>query len=126
MEWFEGNEYDNEYDNDNEDDNKDDNEDDNEDDEYDSDINRYTKNDAIVNRIFETTAYIEITTVHTTNNTEMNTITEIPTLTPTTNTIIELSSYGKINMIEDVNDPNNSIKGTNVAKKKKKYYDKRK
>ena len=88
--------------------------------EYDSDNKMYTKNDAIINRIFKDTSYIEITTVHTNDNTDTNTITKITTLTPTANTIIESSSYSKINIIEDDDDPNNRIKGKNAAKKKEK------
>ena len=65
--------------------------------EYNSDNKMYTKNDAIVNRIFEDTSYIENTTIHTTDNTNTNTITEIPTLTPTTNKIIEPFIYTGIN-----------------------------
>ena len=115
-----GDEYDNEYDNEFEYDD--------EYDEYDSDNKMYTKNDTIINRIFEDISYIENNTIHTTNNTNMNTIIKIPTLTQPTNRIIKSSIYSEINIIDDKDedDPNNSIKGKNAAKKKEKHYNKRK
>ena len=48
----------------------------------------------------------------------MNTITKIPILTPTTNTIIKSSIYSEINIIKD--DPDNNINGKNAAKRKEK------
>eukprot|EP00751_Fragilariopsis_kerguelensis_P002952 CAMPEP_0170809312 /NCGR_PEP_ID=MMETSP0733-20121128/33953_1 /TAXON_ID=186038 /ORGANISM="Fragilariopsis kerguelensis, Strain L26-C5" /LENGTH=808 /DNA_ID=CAMNT_0011164985 /DNA_START=53 /DNA_END=2479 /DNA_ORIENTATION=+ len=66
--------------------------------------------------------YDEYNSVHTTDNIDINTITDIPIVTPTTNTIIESPIYSEINIIEDEDkyDPNNSIKHKNAAKKKEK------
>ena len=83
-----GSQYDNEYDND---DIEYDFENDNEDDEYDRDHQMYNKNDTIKNRISEDTSYIENTTIHPDNINDMNITTNIPTVTPTTDTIIESS-----------------------------------
>ena len=48
----------------------------------------------------------------------MNTITKTPTLTPTTNTIIESFIYSEINIVKD--NPDNNINGKNAAKRKEK------
>ena len=50
----------------------------------------------------------------------MNTITEIPTVTPTTNIIIESSTYSEINIIKDNDAPNNKVNYKNTAKRKEK------
>lgn len=86
------------------------------DNEYDVDNELCTNNKTIENSIIEDKLYIENTTVHTTDNNNMNTITKTPSLTPTTNTIIESSIYSGIIIIKD--DSDNNINGKNAAKRK--------